>query len=108
MVKETTQEKTRIHYTVLSFVFLCKNIIILCNSFRIDLIKFEESENRFRLSLSLKSILIVFFSEFEVALGMSTNGAELGSFCSYNDVSAVAAFPNLNLALFEYLCGFNV
>ena len=39
---------------------------------------------------------------------MCAGGAELGGVCTNNDMSAVAAFPNLYLALCEYSRSFNV
>lgn len=39
---------------------------------------------------------------------MITNGADFGSLCAYDDVTAVTAFPNLDFASFEYLSGFDV
>ena len=32
----------------------------------------------------------------EVCLWMGANGADFRSLCAYNDMTAVAAFPNLN------------
>ena len=53
-------------------------------------------------------ILIVFCVNFEVCLRMVTGGANLGGFNAHNDVTAVTAFPNLYLALFEHFSCFNV
>ena len=54
------------------------------------------------------SLSIIFSVDLEVALGMSAGGADLRSGSSYHDMSAVAALPNLDLALLEYLSGLNV
>ena len=51
---------------------------------------------------------IVFSVNFKIALGMIAGGANFGSLCSNDDVSAVAAFPNLDFALFNYLSHLNV
>ena len=48
----------------------------------------------------IKSIILCV--NLKVALRMSAGGAKLGRVCTNNDMSAVAAFPNLYLALFEY------
>ena len=49
--------------------------------------------------------LVVLSEQFEVSLRMSAGGAEFGSLRAYDDVSAVAAFPYLDFALFEdFLC----
>ena len=53
-------------------------------------------------------LLIIFSVDFEVALRMSASGAHFGSISANNDVSAVAAFPNLNLALCENFGKLNV
>ena len=39
---------------------------------------------------------------------MGADGADFGGLGAYDDVSAVAAFPDLDFALFEHLCGFHV
>ena len=44
----------------------------------------------------------------EEALRMSACRTNLGSLCADYDMTAVAALPNLYLALFENLCGFYV
>ena len=44
---------------------------------------------------------IVFGVDFKIALGMMAGGAEFGCDLSDDDVSAVAAFPYLDLALFK-------
>ncbi len=52
--------------------------------------------------------LIILRVDFKEALRMSAYWANLGSFCADNDMSAVSAFPNLDLALFEYLSCFYI
>ena len=52
--------------------------------------------------------LVILGMDLEVALGMGAGGADGGSLGANHDVTAVAAFPNLNFALFEYLLGFNI
>ena len=54
----------------------------------------------------LPSIILSVY--FKVALRMITYGAYIGSLCAYYDMTAVAALPHLDLALFKYLCGFYV
>ena len=39
---------------------------------------------------------------------MGADGADFGGLGAYDNVPAVAAFPNLDFALFEHLCGFHV
>ena len=39
---------------------------------------------------------------------MITYRAYLRCFCSYHNMSTVTAFPYLNLALFKYLCSFDI
>ena len=56
--------------------------------------------------LILPSIILSVY--FKVALRMITYGTYIGSLCAYYDVTAVTAFPYLDLALFKYLCGFYV
>ena len=51
---------------------------------------------------------IIFFSYLKVSLRMVANGALLGSVCAENEVSAVAAFPHNDSALFEYSLGLYV
>ena len=46
---------------------------------------------------------IVFSGNFEVALGMIADGADFGSLGAHHDVAAVAAFPDLDFALFKDL-----
>ena len=58
--------------------------------------------------LTQQPLLIILFSYFEVALRVIANRANFRSFRAYYDMTAVAAFPNLDLALFEYLRCFNV
>ena len=45
---------------------------------------------------------------FEISLGMIAGGAYIGSLSTDHDMTAVAAFPNLDLALGKDLSGFNV
>ena len=52
--------------------------------------------------------LIVFCVNFKIALGMVAGGANLRGLLAHDDVTAVAALPHLDLALFKYLCGFYV
>ena len=47
-------------------------------------------------------------SYFEVGLRVGADWANVGGFGTYDDVSAVAAFPDLDFALFEHLGGFHV
>ena len=51
---------------------------------------------------------IILGVDLKVALGMGAGGAQLGSLGADHNVAAVAAFPNLNLALFKHLCGFDI
>ena len=46
---------------------------------------------------------VVLFPELEIALGMVADGADVGSLGSDHEMSAVAALPYLNAALFKYL-----
>ena len=52
--------------------------------------------------------LIILRVNFKVALGMVAGGANLRGFLTDHNVTAVAALPHLDLALFKYLCGFYV
>lgn len=52
--------------------------------------------------------LVVLSEQFEVSLRMSAGGAEFGSLRAYDDVSAVAAFPHLHLALGEHFCHLHI
>ena len=54
------------------------------------------------------SASIILGGNFEKALRVGADGADLGRLGADDDVSAVAAFPDLYLALFEYLRGFEV
>ena len=54
----------------------------------------------------LKSIIL--FSYLKVSLGMIANRALLGSACAENEVTAVAAFPHNDSALFKYCFGLYV
>lgn len=58
--------------------------------------------------LTQQPLLIILFSYFEVALRVIANRANFRSFRAYYDMTAISAFPNLDLALFEYLRCFNV
>ena len=49
----------------------------------------------------LPSIILSVY--FKVALRMITYGTYIGSLCAYYDMTAVAALPYLDLALFKYL-----
>ena len=53
-------------------------------------------------------ILVVFFSNLEICLGMLAYGANLGCSSTDNHVSAVTALPNGNTALLEYCLLFYV
>ena len=53
-------------------------------------------------------LLIICLLDLEVSLRMLANGAKLRSISANNNVTAVTAFPNLNLALLEDLVVFNV
>ena len=44
----------------------------------------------------------------KVRLWMRAGGANLRSLCSYYDMTAVATFPYLNLALLEHFLSLNV
>ena len=50
---------------------------------------------------SLVILLIVLCADFKIALGMVAGGADLGSLCADDDMPAVAALPDLDLALRE-------
>ena len=50
----------------------------------------------------VKSISIIFGADLEITLRMRADRAYLRSFFPYDDVSAVSAFPDFYLALFEY------
>ena len=52
--------------------------------------------------------LIVFSVDFEVSLGVCAGGAKLGSIGANHQVTAVAAFPDLDFALGEDLGGLHV
>ena len=52
--------------------------------------------------------LIIFFSDFKIALRMLAYRAYLRSFCSNYDMSAVAALPHLHAAFLKYLARLNV
>lgn len=52
----------------------------------------------------IKSELVVFCVDFKIALWVVADGANLGSFFAYNNVTAVTAFPNLDFAPFENFC----
>ena len=56
----------------------------------------------------LHFLSVVFFMNLKISLRMIAYGADIGSFCSDNYVPAVAAFPNLYLGFFKYLCGLNI
>ena len=60
----------------------------------------------FKCGLIIPSIILSVY--FKVALRMITYGTYIGSLCAYYDMTAVAALPYLDLALFKYLCGFYV
>lgn len=45
--------------------------------------------------------LIILASHFKVALRVAADGADLRCLCSHNDVTAVSAFPDLDLAFFK-------
>ena len=60
----------------------------------------------FKCGSILPSIILSVY--FKVALRMITYGTYIGSLCAYYDMTAVAALPYLDLALFKYLCGFYV
>ena len=51
---------------------------------------------------------IVLCVNFEVTLRMCASGAYFGSIGANNDVTAVAAFPNLYFALLEDFCSFYI
>ena len=53
--------------------------------------------------LTQQPLLIILFSYFEVALRVIANGADLRRLRAYYDMTAVSAFPDLDLALFKYL-----
>ena len=53
-------------------------------------------------------LLVIFFMYFEVGLRVGADGADFRCLGAYDNVPAVAAFPNLDFALFEHLCGFHV
>ena len=55
-----------------------------------------------------KKLLIVFRADLKESLGMGADGAHLGSLGAYDDVSAVAALPYLDVALLEYFLHFYV
>ena len=52
--------------------------------------------------------LIVFFSYFKIALRMLTYRTNIRGFGSYNEMSAVAAFPHYNAAFFKDFLGFDI
>ena len=52
--------------------------------------------------------LVVLSVDFEVSLGMIAGGAQLRCLGADDDVAAVTAFPNLDLALLEDLSGFDI
>lgn len=53
-------------------------------------------------------LLIIFRVYLEIALRVRANGADGGGFRADYYMSAVAAFPNLNLAFFKHGGGLNV
>ena len=53
-------------------------------------------------------ISIVLFPQLEVGLGMGADGAHLGGFFAHDDMTAVAALPHLDAALFEDLLHLDV
>ena len=52
--------------------------------------------------------LIVLCVDLKVSLSVCTNGANLRSLCTHNDVTAVTALPNLHLALCENFLSLNI
>lgn len=56
----------------------------------------------------IKSELVVFCVDFKIALWVVADGANLGSFFAYNNVTAVTALPHLDFAPFENFCSFNI
>lgn len=52
--------------------------------------------------------LIIFFTNFKIGLRMLTYRADFGSRRTYNDMSAITAFPNRYAGLFKYCFGFNI
>ena len=52
--------------------------------------------------------LVVFCVDFEIGLRMGAGGAQLGGLDTHDDVTAVAAFPNSDLALGKDLSGLHV
>lgn len=59
-------------------------------------------------SLSVSRESIVFCAYLKIALGVSAYRAYFGSLCSNNDMTAVTAFPYLDIAILEYCRCFNV
>ena len=51
---------------------------------------------------------IILCMNLKIALRVIAGRAYLGSFGSHYDMSAVAAFPDFNLAFFKNLCGLHV
>ena len=60
------------------------------------------------LFLFPEPVLIVLLANLEVGLGMVAHGAHLGSLGANNNVTAVAAFPNLDAGFFKHGLGFHV
>ena len=52
--------------------------------------------------------LIIFRSNFEVGLSVSAGWANFWCFCTNNNVTTVAAFPNLNFAPFKDRSSFDI
>ncbi len=74
----------------------------------IPAISYQHDKNARPFGRSGSIKLIIFFAYFEIALGMCTGGAYLGSLCANNDVTTVSAFPYLYFALFKYLSCFYI
>ena len=63
---------------------------------------------RLNYQFSLIIRLIIFCVNFKIALWMCTNRTYFRSFCSYYDMTTVAAFPNFYFALLKNLFCFYV
>lgn len=46
--------------------------------------------------------------DFKVALRMAAGRAYIRSFCTYYDMTAIAAFPNFDFALLKHLSSLNI
>ena len=71
--------------------------------------KKSRPQGRLFSSLALSACFLVILSvDLEVCLRVVADGANVGGLGAYDDVTAVAAFPHLDLALLEHLGGFDI